>query len=75
VSDALAGLLGKLFSFASSKPASEIVTALAGLNARQRAALDTLIDFLDRSIEECAAFAHYVVSLEDHQRRTTILGF
>ena len=69
------GLLGKLFSFASNALASEIVVALSGLNARQRAALDTLTGFLDRSIEECPAFAHYVVSLEDHHRRSAILGF
>lgn len=75
VSDALAGLLGKLFSYASNTPVEEITAALASLNTRQRGALDTLVDFLDRSIEECAAFAHYVVSLEDHQRRSAILGF
>lgn len=75
VSDALVGLLGKLFSFASNTPVSEIAAALSGLNARQRRALDTLTGFLDRSIEECPAFAHYIVSLEDHQRRSAILGF
>ncbi len=75
VSDALVGLLGKLFSYASNTPMGEIEAGLANLNARQRAALDTLIDVLDRSIEECAGFAHYIVSLEDHQRRSAILGF
>lgn len=75
VSDALVGLLGKLVSFASNTPVSEITAALSGLNARQRQALDTLTGFLDRSIEECPAFAHYIVSLEDHQRRSAILGF
>lgn len=75
VSDALAGLLGKLFTYASNTPVDDIEAALASLNARQRGALDTLIGFLDRSIEECAGFAHYVVSLEDHQRRAAILGF
>jgi hypothetical protein len=75
VSDALAGLLGKLFTYASNTPVDDIEAALASLNARQRGALDMLIGFLDRSIEECAGFAHYVVSLEDHQRRAAILGF
>lgn len=75
VSDALVGLLGQLFSYTSNTPVDEIAMALASLNVRQRGTLDTLIGFLDRSIEECAAFAHYVVSLEDHQRRRAILGF
>lgn len=75
VSDALAGLLGKLFSYVSNTPGDEIATALASLNLQQRATLDTLIDILGRSINECAAFAHYVVSLDDHQRRSAILGF
>lgn len=75
VSDAFAGLLGKLFSYASNTPVDEIEIALASLNARQREALDTMIAFLDHSIEECAGFAQYVVSLEDHQRRAAILGF
>lgn len=75
VSDALAGLLGKLFSYASNTPVNEIELALANLNARQRGALDTLVGYLDRSIEECAGFAQYVVSLQDHQRRAAVLGF
>ena len=75
MSDALVGLLGKLFSFASNTPVNEIAAALSALNARQRGALVTLTGFLDRSINECATFAHYIVSLGDHQRRSAILGF
>ena len=75
VSDALAGLLGKLFSYALHTPAEEIAEVLAALNARQHATLETLKGILDRSLEECPAFAHYVVSVEDHQRRVAILGF
>ena len=75
VSDALAGLLGKLFRYVSSTPVDDIAKALTGLSTRQRRALETMVDFLERSVEECPAFAHYVVSLEDHQRRSTMLGF
>lgn len=75
VSDALVGLLGKLFSYANNTPLREIEAAIGGLNTRQRSTLDALTGVVDRSIEECAGFAHYVVSLEDHQRRTAILGF
>lgn len=75
VSDAFAGLLGKLFSYASNTPLREIEAAIAGLNDRQRRALHGLTGFVDRSIEECSGFAHYIVSLEDHRRRTAILGF
>lgn len=75
LSDALVGLLGKLFSYASHTPLLEIEAAVASLNARQRRALDVLTDILSRSLDDCAGFAHYIVSLEDHRRRTAILGF
>ena len=68
-------LLGKLFSYASKTPLLEIEAAVAGMNARQRRALDVLTDILSRSLDDCAGFAHYIVSLEDHRRRTAIIGF
>ena len=75
VSDAFVGLLGKLFSYARDTPLGEIEAAIAGLDARQRGALDELTGIVGRSIQECAGFAQYVVSLEDHRRRAAILGF
>tara|TARA_R110000868_G_scaffold226080_9_gene478570 strand:+ start:4360 stop:4506 length:147 start_codon:yes stop_codon:yes gene_type:complete len=48
---------------------------VADLNACQRRALDVLTDILSRSIDDCVGFAHYLLSLEDHRRRTAILGF
>jgi hypothetical protein len=75
VSDALTGLLGKLFVFASNHVLDEIAVALSGLNSRQRAALDTLTSLIDRSIDECPAFVQYVISVEDQTRRAAILGF
>ncbi|MEN7537298.1 hypothetical protein [Aurantiacibacter flavus] len=75
VSDALTGLLGKMFMFAANHDVNEIGEALSGLNDRQRTTLDTLRNLIERSIDECQALVHYVISLEDQQRRSLILGF
>ncbi|EBA14047.1 DUF3800 domain-containing protein [Roseobacter sp. CCS2] len=72
VSDVLAGLLGKLFIFASNNDLEEIFASLSGLNGHQRAALDTLIGLVDRSTDECPAFVQYINSLEDQRRLAAI---
>ena len=74
VSDVLAGLLGKLFIFASNNDLDEIFVSLSRLNSHQRAALDTLIGLVDRSTEECPAFVQYVNSLEDQSRLAAIFN-
>jgi hypothetical protein len=75
LADALVGLLGKLFSYVSKTPLLQIQAAVADLNARQRRALDVVADLLSQSTDDCAGFARYIMSLEDHRRRTAILGF
>lgn len=75
VSDAIAGLLGKFFSFVNRNSATDLSKAQAAFNDRQKRCLETLIHLIGRSIEECPAFVHYVVSLEDQQRRASVLGF
>jgi hypothetical protein len=75
VSDALAGLLGKFFTYASRTSAVDIVRARDAMSGRQRHTFEMLTRLIDRSIQECPAFVQYVVSLEDQQRRATILGF
>ncbi|TDQ09147.1 hypothetical protein DEV91_1571 [Phyllobacterium brassicacearum] len=69
VSDAIAGLLGKFFGFVNRNSATDLSEAQAAFNDRQKRGLETLIRLIGRSIEECPAFVHYVVSLEDQQRR------
>ena len=74
VSDAMAGLLGKFFTFVSRTNSADLTRARAAFTDRQNRGLDTLIRLIDRSIGECPAFAHYVVSLEDQERRASLLG-
>jgi len=69
VSDAMAGLLGKFFGFVNRNSATDLGEAQAAFNDRQKRGLETLIRLIGRSIEEC------VVSLEDQQRRASVLGF
>lgn len=75
VSDAIVGLLGKFFSFVNQTPIPELKEARAAFTDRQERSLKKLTHLLSRSIDECPAFAHYIVSSEDHARRASILGF
>jgi len=65
----MAGLLGKFFGFVNRNSATDLGEAQAAFNDRQKRGLETLIRLIGRSIEEC------VVSLEDQQRRASVLGF
>jgi len=75
VSDAIAGLLGKFFSFVNQTSVNDLSNARAEFTERQKRGFETLGLLIDRSIEECPAFVNYVVSLEDQQRRASVLGF
>lgn len=75
VSDVMAGLLGKFFGFVNRTPATDFRDARSLFTDRQERGLETLTRLIGRSIEECPAFVHYVVSLEDQQRRSSVLGF
>lgn len=75
ISDALAGLLGKFFSYVNRTPAEDLQMARSRMSDRQQRTFAALTVLIDRSIQECPAFAHYVVSAEDQRRRTTMLGF
>jgi hypothetical protein len=75
VSDAMAGLLGKFFGFVNRTSAADLSDARAAFTDRQKRGLEALTRLIGRSIEECPAFVHNVVSLEDQQRRASVLGF
>ncbi|MDR6755407.1 hypothetical protein J2Y48_000692 [Mycoplana sp. BE70] len=75
VSDAMAGLLGKFFDFVHRNSSTDLAGAKATFSDRQKRGLETLIRLIGRSIKECPAFVHYVVSPEDQQRRVSLLGF
>lgn len=68
LSDPVAGLLGKLFSYLNNAPLDVVEDDVAGLSARQQRSLKLLAGLLDRSTDECPAFAQYVISIEDQRR-------
>lgn len=73
LSDPVAGLLGKLFTYINRTPLHEIEEDLAGLSNRQQQCLTLLAGLLDSSTDECPAFAQYVISAEDQKRAHFVL--
>ncbi|QDX26742.1 hypothetical protein FPZ54_12465 [Sphingomonas suaedae] len=74
LSDLVAGLLGKLFTYVNRTPLDELAEDMAELSDRQRRSLKLLSRLLDRSTDECPAFAQYVISAEDQQRADFVLN-
>lgn len=73
LSDPIAGLLGKLFTYLNQTTADEIADDLARMGDRQRSSLALLARLLDRSTDVCPAFAQYVISDEDRRRASFML--
>lgn len=63
VSDALVGLLGKLFSYITRTNHAQIIQDRNALTATQLETLDKLNALLDRSADEAVAFLEQVISL------------
>lgn len=68
LSDPVVGLLGKLFSYLNRTPLDVLEDDVDRLSTRQRRSLALLARLLDRSTDECPAFAQYVISSEDQKR-------
>lgn len=73
VSDIVAGLLGKFFSFVCTTSAYELSATRRGLSVQQKRTLKMLSELLDRSIARNKAFAHFVLSLEDQHKASFFL--
>lgn len=73
ISDAVAGLLGKLFTYLNRTDMLELEQDAAAMSDIQSRNLGLLARLLDRSTDECPAFAQYVISLEDRQRAAFLL--
>lgn len=73
LSDAVAGLLGKLFSYLNRTNMAELEKDTAGMSDIQLRNLALLARLLDRSTDECPGFAQYVISMEDRQRAAFLL--
>lgn len=65
LSDVVAGLLGKYFSFICASKDEALSDARSTLNHQQRRNVDLLHDLLERSIAENPVFAHSVISTRD----------
>jgi hypothetical protein len=72
IADVVAGIIGKAFGYVTRTPLGPLEKDLAGLSSQQRRSLRLLGSHLDRATDECGAFAHYIISLED-QRRASLL--
>lgn len=75
VSDLLSGILGKFFTYANRKTFEEISTDLARLPSSSRRNLAKFARHMDLAADVCAAFAHYILSLEDQRRVSLILAW
>ncbi|NKK36821.1 hypothetical protein GFL72_19575 [Rhizobium leguminosarum bv. viciae] len=73
ISDVVAGLLGKAFTFLNRNSMGNLHAAKQSLSIRQQGCLQLLVDLLDRSIAENVAFANFVVSHEDRRRAAYLL--
>lgn len=74
ISDSVAGLLGKLFTYLNRNPLDDLREDMAALSSRQRRSLKLLSRLLDRATDECPAFAQYVISTEDQRRAHFVLN-
>jgi hypothetical protein len=74
LSDCVAGLLGKLFTYLNRTPVDELEEDISGLSSQQERGLSLLSAMLDVSTNECPAFAHYIISAEDQRRAHLVLG-
>lgn len=74
LSDVVIGVVGKMFDFVAGHSAREIEVVLQELTTQQRTTLANLATLIDRSIDQCPAFAHYIISGTDQHRAGLLLG-
>jgi len=73
ISDIVAGLLGKAFTYLNRNNLDELEVAASEFSEKQKRCLGLLVERLDRSIAENAAFAQFIVSGEDRRRGAYLL--
>ena len=74
LADIVIGVIGKMFDFVTSCPAQEIDAVLNDMTSQQRTTLEGLASLIDRSIDQCPAFAHYIISGTDQHRAGLLPG-
>lgn len=73
LSDPLAGLIGKLFTYLNRTDLAQLHLDMAALTTIQRRNLSLLAHLLDHSTDQSPAFAQYVISVEDQRRAAFVL--
>ncbi|MFT9222757.1 DUF3800 domain-containing protein, partial [Gluconobacter oxydans] len=73
LSDPVAGLLGKIFSYVNQTSTDQIALDIEHLSDRQRSTLGLLARLLDRSTDASPAFAQHVISETDRRRAALLL--
>ncbi|MBL3608235.1 DUF3800 domain-containing protein [Rhodovulum sulfidophilum] len=73
LSDPVAGLLGKLFSYVKQTSTSQITVDLEQLSDQQRSTLALLARLLDRSTAASPAFAQHIISKADRRHAALLL--
>lgn len=74
-SDVLAGLLGRFFSWISESTEEDVLDLKANLSPAQARNRDRLIQLLEASYAENAAFTHTILSLADRHKAALFLDF
>lgn len=73
ISDPVAGLLGKLFSYVNQTSLEQITLDLERLSERQRSTLSLLARLLDRSTDASPAMTQYIISEADRRHAALVL--
>jgi hypothetical protein len=73
ISDVVAGLLGKAFTYLNQTPMAELQVEVPQLSPVQTRNLRVLTELIDHSIQETIAFASLVLCYEDRRRAAFLL--
>ncbi|GGE42315.1 hypothetical protein GCM10011367_16300 [Marinicauda pacifica] len=73
ISDVVAGLIGKMYTWLVQTPAEEVVTARASLDGVALKNAELLRDLIDASDEANIAFLHHVISTRDLEKMNIFL--
>jgi len=74
MSDAVAGLLAKCFSWVVPRDVRDVASAIAAFDETQESNRHLLAKLLDRSTDQTAAFAQRVISAEDNMKAALLLA-
>lgn len=74
LADIVVGILGKMFTFFNNTSVENLNIARQSLTLTQSENASKLKALIDRSVEENRAFAHHIISRDDHCRAAAFFG-